>query len=230
VEPVPETAEALAALGMVGDTHTAATLAGMGLAVLAIVPECVGLSLALIEDGLTFTLVASRAEIAGLDAMQYLDGGPCVTAADDGVTIDLNVADAEARWQAFARASAAAGIASSLSLPILRNGRLGASVNLYASAPDAFQGHHEELAQALGAWATGAVSNADLSFSTRLEAAQAPDRLASTAAINQAIGVLVETRGWTTAEAAERLGRAAAQAGITQTQVALALLGLHEPP
>jgi hypothetical protein len=75
------------------------------------VPECVGLSPALFDDGLTFTLAASDEEIAALDAVQYLDGGPCVQAAHDDETIEADPADPvdEERWRMYAQATAAAG-------------------------------------------------------------------------------------------------------------------------
>src|SRR5947208_534589 len=61
---------------------------GMGLRAQEIVPESVGLTLALFDEGLTFTLVASAEEIAALDAVQYLDCGPCMDAVHDDETIE----------------------------------------------------------------------------------------------------------------------------------------------
>jgi hypothetical protein len=78
MEPVPETRAALQDLSAYGDVDLVECLQQTGKQVSRIVPECVGLSVSQLEDGLTFTLVASSAEIAALDATQYLDGGPCV--------------------------------------------------------------------------------------------------------------------------------------------------------
>jgi hypothetical protein len=77
----------------------------------------------------------------------------------------------------YTQASAAHGVASSLSLPLLRVGGVVGSVNLYASTPDAFEGHHGDLADAWGSSPAAVVANADLSFATRLEAVEAPQRL-----------------------------------------------------
>src|SRR3954447_15950930 len=100
-----------------------------------VVPELVGLSLGVIEDGLTLTLVASVEQLAALDAVQYLDGGPCVAAVDRAEPLDVNVGDLldEQRWQLYARTSAAVGVASSLSLPVMDGDRVLGGVNLYAS-------------------------------------------------------------------------------------------------
>jgi hypothetical protein len=57
----------------------------------------------------------------------------------------------EGRWSAFALASAARGVRSSLSLPILREERLVGGINVYAAEPRGFRGKHDGLAAASGA-------------------------------------------------------------------------------
>lgn len=231
MEPIPETKQVLDQLLYEGDPHLAASLLQMGRRAQEIVPECVGLSLGLLEEDLTLTLVASSAEIAFLDAVQYLDGGPCVEAAHDDRVVDVDIPQmvTEGDWQLYARASAAAGVAASLTLPILRAGTVVGSVNMYASAPDAFAGHHEELADALGVSARNAITNADLGFSTRLEAAQGPERLADQYDMDVALGLIAESHKVDITMARERLRQAAARAGITQGQAARALLGTFRP-
>jgi transcriptional regulator with GAF, ATPase, and Fis domain len=228
VEPIPETLEALKELTKYGDTEVATELHTMGSRVEEVVPEIMGLSLTLIDDGLTFTLVSSNKYIAGLDAVQYLDGGPCINAVHEQRTIPWHESDPldENQWQLFARSVAAAGIASTLSLPIMRNERVVGSVNLYASTRDAFDGHHEELARRCGAWAPGVVSNADLSFSSRLAALEAPDRLRGQDTVDQALGIISTAQHIDITAATERLREAAARAGISETQAAAAIIGL----
>ena len=84
----------------------------MGDSAARIIPECVGLSLTLYDEDLTFTLVASSLPLAdAIDAMQYLDGGPCVQAVhDDAHRVEAvdELLD-EDRWALFAQASAAGG-------------------------------------------------------------------------------------------------------------------------
>jgi GAF domain-containing protein len=225
VEPVPETRQVLDELIRQGDVEIGATLMAMGRKAKDIVPECVGLSLALLDDGLTFTLVATSTEIAALDAVQYLDGGPCVEAAHEAKTINVDADDVttEHEWRLYAQASAAAGVASSLTLPVERNGRVVGSINLYASTPRAFEGHHDELGEALGATALNAVANADLSFSTRLEAVEAPARLADQDDVDIALGIIAASQDIDIPTAQERLRQAAARAGITEGQAARAV-------
>src|SRR5690349_13315620 len=60
------------------------TLIVQGRRVQELVPDCIGLSLAVLSQGVTLTLVASGRDIALLDAIQYLHSGPCVRAAATG--------------------------------------------------------------------------------------------------------------------------------------------------
>jgi GAF domain-containing protein len=224
VEPVPETRELLSRLLAVGDTDLPDSLLRMGEQISKLVPECVGLSLSIIEEGLTLTLVASDAGVAGLDAVQYVDDGPCLAAIEAGEPLDCSVEDLldEGRWLMYAQVSAAVGVASSLSMPIMVEGEVVGGVNLYGSTPDAFHDRHEEIARVLGTAPEGAVSNADLSFSSRLRAAEAPHRFDAEREIEIAVEVIAARRGLTLPEARERLRCAAAQAGITDAKAARA--------
>lgn len=229
MEPLPETEQVLAELAEYGGTDVAGTLLVMGTRAKEIVPECVGLSLGRVDDGITLTLVASSDESAVLDAVQYLDGGPCVDAMDNAEPLDVQCPELldEGRWQMYARATAAAGVASSLSLPIIREGRVVGGVNLYASTPHAFDGRHEALARALHASAEGAVTNADLTFETRRAAAEAPARLADLEDIDIATGIVAASQNVDIATARARLERAALRAGITVAQAARAVRELR---
>ena len=103
-------------------------------------------------------------------------------------------------------------------------------VSLYGDAVDTFDGHVEELAAIFGAWAPGAVSNADLSFATRLEAADSPRRLKGQASVDQAVGMLVAARNLTPDQATGHLRSAAARGGIAVFVLARALVEVLEPP
>src|SRR6185295_1242079 len=89
MEPIPETRAALEESVAQGDTMLSATLLRMGRRAVGIVPECVGLSVALLSHGLTLTLAATSETVAGLDAVQYVDGGPCVLGAHENVTMNV---------------------------------------------------------------------------------------------------------------------------------------------
>ena len=224
LEPLPETGRALASLaGLVGGPF-GDELVGRAEQVEQVVPHLVGLSVAAVREGLTFTLAATQEHIALLDAVQYIFGGPCVDAALQGSMMHggdnaeglLN----EQRWAQFARASAARGVMSTLSLPVQDEGRVVGSVNLYAATPDAFRGKETRVAAIMGAWAPGAVHNADLSFSTREAARLTPQRLADLNVLDQAVGVVMAAREVDQARAREIIADAARQAGQDEVHVA----------
>lgn len=219
LEPVAESAEAVDELDPPPEDDLLEQLAAAGAEVRRIVPECVGMSLTLREQGVTFTLVASDVQSAELDAVQYLADGPCVSAASAGQVIDFRTHQ-RLDWPIFAAAAEHYGVLSSLSLPLLDHGLGAGGINLYGSTPDCFEGHHEELAEILGAWAGGAVTDADLSFASRTAALQAPRILKEAATVDVAVGVLAATLGIEASQARERLAHAAGRAGLTDVVVA----------
>lgn len=257
LEPLPETRVAIEGFGPFLDEDLLEVMLEAGEQVRGVVPSLVGLSLGFVHEGLTFTVQATSEEIAALDAVQYLDGGPCADIvdddedagsegtddADDGETHELAHGDAQAggtyvdgdlatafhhgdalaegHWQMFAQATAAAGIRSTLTLPVLSGAQVIGSVTLYAAAAHAFDGHHEAVATICRAWAPGAVTNADLSFETRQAAARAPQLLHEQAVITRASGILMQRRGIDLDEARAAIRDVAAQSGVSEYDVAL---------
>jgi GAF domain-containing protein len=231
VRPIPETQAVFDHLTAAGEPELPEALLDVARRIEDIVPECIGLSLSVVAEGFTMTLLATDVPTAQLDASQYLDDGPCLAAVDRNETLDVNVDDLldEGRWLLYARVSAAFGVASSLSLPVTVDGEVVGGANLYASTPDAFDGRHEAIATALGTVAELAVTNADLTFSTRLQAIEAAEKLSDGHDVDIAIGVIAEQHGVGVDEAHERLRRAAARAGISETEAARALSDLYSP-
>lgn len=226
MEPLPETRVALERLSRYDEGSLASTVEAMAKAVATIVPECVGLSLSLRESGITLTLVATSEKVAALDAVQYVDGGPCVEVGERNVPMEVGEAAAvdEHVWQMYAQATAAAGVRSSLSLPISQGEEVIGAVNIYAATTRAFHGHVEEVAAVIGGSAEAAVTNADLSFSTRLQAVAGPTAVADAEAVDIAVGFIMEAHGVNAGLARERLREAAARADITEAQAARAVI------
>jgi transcriptional regulator with GAF, ATPase, and Fis domain len=192
----------------------------------AVVPECIGMSVAMRSLGVTLTLVSTHRQVAILDAMQYLDGGPCVEAAEQGELLELTAEELldEASWQLFSHGAAAYGVASTLTLPVIVDGEVSGTVNLYATTAHAFDGHHQELADVVGAWAAGVTTNADLSFATLDTARQAPRILADQTLVETAIGLVMATALVSADEAYQRLRDAARRSGVSELQVAEAVV------
>jgi GAF domain-containing protein len=230
MEPIPETLQAFDELDSVLDEATLLDqIRATADRAREVAPGIVGVSVASREEGITFTLVATDDEIAVLDAVQYVASGPCVDAMDLGHGIATSPGGLldESRWQDFARASAAHGVRSTLTLPVVRDDRVVATVNLYGHDEDTFVGRHEDLAKVFGAWAPGAVANADLSFQTRVAAEQAPTQLTQYARIDAASGILAARNQVPVAEARQQLDDAARRAGVPVATLAAVVLELH---
>jgi GAF domain-containing protein len=232
MEPIRQTSALFEEFGIFYDVDLLDELERGAEAVRALVPDLVGVSLASIADGAAFTLVASDADVAVLDAIQYLAGGPCAEApqAEQVLEYDADGPFDEKNWQRFAGATAAKAVATTLTLPVLDRGEVVGSVNLYAASSRAFAGLHKEIAEIFGAWAPGAITNADLSFRTRQTAEQAPDRMRATMHVEMAVGVLMEAESVDADMARTMLEEAAQRAGVPSAEVAEALLQAFQSP
>jgi GAF domain-containing protein len=227
MEPIPETLDAIAELDAHLDDGTLfEKLKNQAVLAHDIAPDLAGFSIASVEHGITFTMVATDAEIAALDGVQYATSGPCidVVAAGQGVITKSEDLFNEPRWHALALASAAAGVRSTLTFPIMNGDEVIGTVNLYGRSDDTFSGKHAALADVFGAWAPGAVMNADMSFSTRLRAEGAPAQLREDALIDAATGILAAHHKIPVEDARETLEQAAARAGLPLTALARTII------
>ena len=230
MEPMPETLEALAEFVSLDDPDVDELLAELGRSAHAIVPDLVGLSLGLAHEGLTFTLLASNSGVAS-DRRGSVRGRRPVCGGHRGT-------DGLGRGRhgrPDGRGALAALLPGERGLwgrqqpvaAVYRDDRLVGGVNLYASTRDSFAGRQEQLVEALGGRAGEAVANADLSFSTRLDAAAAPQQMRDRIEIETATGLLAARSG-ADLEVAQRLLReAAARAGVPLALVARVLVLVH---
>lgn len=185
------------------------------------VPECVALSVTLLDEDLTFTLVDTE---AGGEAGRPPERE---VSRSDGADDQADHALDEGGWADMARERAFDGIASTVSLPVVEQGRAVLNIDLYASTAHAFHDRIEGLVAALGAWQAGAVTNADLGFETLRRAEAAPERLREQRIIDVAVGLVAARMGVTTEAALVLLRNAAESAEVSESQaarVALALL------
>jgi hypothetical protein len=180
------------------------------------VPECVALSVTMLDDDLTFTLIDATPDV-DRSARPDPGAGTGPTApveADDGHALD------EGGWADMARERAFEGIASTVCLPVVEHGRAVLNIDLYASTAHAFTNRIEGLVEALGAWKAGAVTNADLGFDTLRRAQAAPERLREQRLVDVAVGLLAATVGVTTDQALALIRESADRAGIAESQAA----------
>jgi len=190
------------------------------------VPECVAMSVTFLDDDVTFTLVASpgpgAAAIGEASAMTSDDRNEVPGAAGDEAALD------EGWWAEMARSRASAGIASTVSLPVVDHGRVVLTIDLYASTAHAFHGRLDVLAEALGASQAGAITNADLGFDSRRRAEEAPGRLRDQRVIDVAVGLLAARECVDVDTARALLIDSAQRAGIDVVQASLVVHALHQ--
>ena len=181
------------------------------------VPDCVALSVTLLDEDLTFTLVDRDAttvpaheEVAPHEAREAGPGPP------PGEAHPLDELD----WADMARERAFGSIASTVCLPVVEQGRAVLNIDLYASTAHAFSDRIDGLVEALGAWQAGAVTNADLGFETLRRAEQAPERMREQRLVDVAVGLVAARMAVTTDMAAVMLREAAERAGVSESEAA----------
>lgn len=226
--PMAQTIEAIGELDpMVADDDLLEQLVQASGRVRRLVPDCIGISMTLRNESVTFTLVASDAQVALLDAVQYVAGGPCIDAVTTGAVIDLHTRD-RLDWPIFTHASRQLGVATTLSLPLRDDGRGAAGVNLYGASVGCFDGHHDALARVFGTLANDAVVDADLAFATRTAALSAPRILRERVIIDVATALLGSALHLDEKQAGARVTDAAARAGLAEVDVARLLTTVLE--
>lgn len=226
MEPIPETTEAIEEFGPFTDADLLQGLQDRSERVTELVPDCVGISLGSVAHGVTLTLVATDREVAVLDGVRYLFGGPSAEGPAAHRALERNEGDVldELVWQYYAQATAAAAVASTLTLPVLDQGAVVGSVTLYAASTSAFAGLHGEIAEVFDAWAPGAVTNADLSFSTREAAQETPRKLRADLDIQVAVGILAASRSVSLDDARHELAEGARRAGVGEAELAVSII------
>ena len=199
--------------------------------VLEVVPDCIGMSVALLRAGVAYTLVATDAQIAVLDGIQYLDGGPCVETLDPERATESHPQDDPAdgrRWELFAQSSAARDVRSTLTVPVLVEDELAGSVNVYAAGPHSFDGCHQTLTEVVESWAPAAVGRAHLSLSTRIDTERSGSRLQELRVVDRALEILQARQPVDRVLAAQRLRWAAVRAGLSEAELAAFIVEAHE--
>jgi GAF domain-containing protein len=166
------------------------------------VPGTVEASVTLIEDGKPGTIAYSGRLALALDERQYDAGhGPCLDAARTGDVSDVGDTSKEARWPEFMRAAVAAGVRSSLSVPLSAKQRILGALNMYSSTPRAFDQQSAELVRTFASYAAVALTNTQLYTSTVQLADDMQHAMESRAVIEQAKGILIASRFCTAEEA-----------------------------
>jgi GAF domain-containing protein len=148
------------------------------------------------------TVASSDTRASQVDEIQYgHDQGPCLTSLDTGVVVLIEDLADDDRWSAYRVPALAHGVRSSLSLPLRSDGKVLGALNIYATQPRAF-GQHEQLAAGRFAEEASRALALAVRMAERTEMSQhLQNALASRAAIDQALGVVMGQNRCTADEA-----------------------------
>lgn len=159
---------------------------------LDLAPPADGCGVTLERQGRPITVASAGITARELDEAQYgQDDGPCLHAMRTGQPVSVPDTLREHRWNGFPAYAAACGARSSLSLPIAPHTHTAGALNLYAPAPNAFEGADLDALRLLAAQATGAIALAQRIADAEEFAADLQEALQSRSVIDQAMGVIM---------------------------------------
>ena len=176
-----------------------------------VIPGADGASVTLMSqdrpDGPIEMFGASNELIAEIDRIQYeiVDEGPCITAARERRTVRSGSLGGESQWPRFGPRVSRLGIHSTLAVPLLLPTRVIGTINVYARAKNAFNDHAVALGTQFAQPAAVAVQNAQLLARALELAAQLQRALESRRTIDQATGLLMARRGYSSEQAFDQL-------------------------
>lgn len=144
-------------------------------------------------DGHLLTVASSDERAPLIDEEQYLVGdGPCLEALRTGEVVEVKDQRTDNRWEAYAVRAREHGVFSTLSLPLIVDGRSIGAMNLYSEEQaDAFEGAVREKAETFARRASVALT-LTMRYHEQAEGSRQLERaLSSRSTIDQAIGILM---------------------------------------
>lgn len=189
--------------------------------------EACGLTLDRDSTGVTVASTGPLADRA--DERQYeVDTGPCLESMRTGTVVRVRDMATEERWAPYPERAAQLGVRSSLSLPLVVEGRRSGALNLYATEPGVFSDDDEATAAGWAEQATGALTVA-------LRIADSADRadalvggLDTRATIGQAVGLLMAQERCTADQAFDLLRIASQRRNVKLRDVAAGVVAAFE--
>ncbi|MDP9428137.1 MAG: GAF and ANTAR domain-containing protein [Actinomycetota bacterium] len=174
--------------------------------------------------------VASTGPLADrADGRQYeMDTGPCLESLRTGTVVRVDDMAAEGRWAPYPAQAAELGVRSSLSLPLVVEGRSSGALNLYATEPHAFGTDIEAAAARWAERATGALSVALRIADSDERADSMLGGLDTRATIGQAVGLLMARERCTADRAFDLLRIASQRRNVKLRDVAAGIVAAFE--
>ncbi len=189
--------------------------------------EACGLTLARSSGAVTVSATGPLAQQA--DERQYdLDTGPCLEAMRAGVVVRVDDMAAERRWAPYPAVAMEVGVRSSLSLPLVVEDRRCGALNLYSTAPGAFDESAEGTAARWAGQAAGALAVALRIADGDERADQLLGGLDTRTTIGQAVGLLMAQERCTAAQAFALLKLSSQRRNVKLRDVAAGVVASFE--
>ncbi len=196
--------EAFARLGRIklGETDLGGVLQTIADLAKVTVPGADEVSVTLVRDHGASTAAFTGDLALDLDEVQYERGhGPCLDAAAGLATLATLDTEGDSRWPDWAKRARDVGVRSALAVGLpVEEGASGA-LNVYSTAPDAFDEDTVAMAQRFAGYAAVAVANAHVYDTQATLARHMQAAMASRAVIEQAKGIIMGERRCSAEEA-----------------------------
>jgi GAF domain-containing protein len=193
----------------VGDGTVRETLDRVCELTLESLPQTEMAGITMIVEGRQRTAVFTDGQAPEIDEAQYSAGdGPCLTAFDEGRTVDITSTREPGDWMAFRRVAAAHGIGSTLSLPLLVDKVPIGAMNLYAAAERAYDDADRRTGELFAAQAAIVLANTQAYWDAHELSIRLGEAMQNRAVIEQAKGILMGAQGIAEDEAFGLLVRA----------------------
>ena len=212
---------------MLGDLARDAVLGRVCAMTRSVLPTADDVSVTLADRDAPRTAASTGPLASRGDQAQYEVGeGPCLQALHSGAQVvadDVSSSAAVERWPRYAPRAAAAGICSSVSVPLEAGGAL-AALNVYSTRRSAFDPVAIEVAAEIARYAGVVIGAAEQVQRAQTLAQQLQQALESRAVIEQAKGILMAQHHCDADEAFERLVRLSQEMHVKLREVAVALV------
>lgn len=206
-QPLTEAMGALSRTVLTEDANLQAALQRIAEAGHSLLPNCVGASITIIEQGRPTTMGATNATALKLDQAQYeLGDGPCLASARENREIQIDDTASDHRWPNFTASAADLGVDSSLSLPLpFGTEAFCGGLNLYGAGGHGFTGDDVQVASAFANQAAVVVANARAYWAAFEMSENLTVAMQSREVIDQAKGALMARHRITADAAFDRL-------------------------
>jgi GAF domain-containing protein len=185
------------------------------------IPACDAAGITLVTGERPRTAAYTNDRTLAIDRAQYdIGGGPCLDAIRRRTVVRVDVAEADQRWPAFAKAARAEGICSFLAAVLLVHTEPLGALNLYSDKPAGFDALDEAFVSVFCSQAAASVANSLRFTEISTLARQLEEALESRAVIEQAKGVLMARERVDADEAFDRLRHQSQHRNVKLREVA----------